>query len=87
MCKEDLTMDTVHRNVLSIDRDIRTSSKGRRGRRYAFNIVTFRIGETPVLPWHERRIHGLFWKNTMPHLGIPVTLYIKLEEYYREVFV
>ncbi|GFT38481.1 hypothetical protein TNCV_1247761 [Trichonephila clavipes] len=37
------TMDTVHRRVRSTDRDARTLSEGRIGRRCAFNIATFRI--------------------------------------------
>ncbi|GFW80308.1 phospholipase A(2) [Trichonephila clavipes] len=46
----DPTMDTVHRRVRSTDRDARTLSEGRIGRRCAFNIATFRIGEARVSP-------------------------------------
>ncbi|GFW26264.1 hypothetical protein TNCV_4423111 [Trichonephila clavipes] len=42
MCEGD-PLDTVHKSILSIDRDDRTLSEIRRGKRCTFNIVAFRI--------------------------------------------
>ncbi|GFV19068.1 hypothetical protein TNCV_3222871 [Trichonephila clavipes] len=42
-------------------RGVRTLSEGQRGKRCAFSIATFRIGETPVLP-------QAWGKNTWPLL-------------------
>ncbi|GFT47826.1 hypothetical protein TNCV_2501811 [Trichonephila clavipes] len=79
-------MYTVHRSILSIDHGVWTLSEDRRGKRCAFNIAAFRIGETSFYSRHDGRTHGLFWKNTMSNLGIVLTLYIKLEKYCWEVF-
>ncbi|GFT79552.1 hypothetical protein TNCV_1326121 [Trichonephila clavipes] len=46
----DPTMDTVQKSVLPIDRGARTLSEGQRWMRCAFNIASFRIGETSILP-------------------------------------
>ncbi|GFV70639.1 hypothetical protein TNCV_3842201 [Trichonephila clavipes] len=82
--RSDPTMDIVHRRVFFIVRGVRTLSEGRKGKWCAFNLAAFRIGKTPAYP--QERIHGLFWKITNSHLGIPVNLYIKLDKSCREMF-
>ncbi|GFW94377.1 hypothetical protein TNCV_1433121 [Trichonephila clavipes] len=56
-------MDTAQKSVLSLDRDVRTLSDSRRGKRHAFNKAAFKIVShqfcPPGIKWYWARTHDM----------------------------